>query len=66
MNSTGIHILGLGSEAKGLLRNSPNGSIVRTCPFPIDSDTMATFLEIAKSLIDENIFYDANIMNNLS
>jgi len=56
LTSRNIPVLGLGTEAKGLLRNSPDGSIVHSCPFPIDSKSIAAFTEIAKTLIDNVIF----------
>lgn len=65
LNSKGICILGLGSEAKGLLRNSSDGNIVRSCPFPMDHITTATFMELAKSLIDSNVFRVTRTRGNI-
>ena len=56
LNSINIPILGLGMESKGLLRNSPNASMVYHCPFPIDRDTIVEFYSITQKLIDAFVF----------
>jgi uracil DNA glycosylase len=56
LNSLNINILGLGVEAKGLLRNMANGSRVHNCPFPTDSKSIREFLDTTSSLIDTLIF----------
>jgi uracil DNA glycosylase len=56
LNSCNIHTIGLGVEAKGLLRNVPNGSMVYNCPFPTDHKTISNFMVLSTSLINKIIF----------
>jgi uracil DNA glycosylase len=51
-----VPIVALGVEAKGLIRNLENSSIVKTCQFPKDASSGYEFKEIMSHAISEYVF----------
>lgn len=56
INSMNIHVVGLGVESRGLMRNLPNVDYLHSCTFPIDQRSSNEFMSILKNIINHVIF----------
>lgn len=57
INANNIPILGLGVEARGLMRNMEHGSITYYCTFPNDDVSATQFKNTMRMLMNEYVFY---------